>query len=88
MVDDGLMDDELHLCDDSDDDEDDEDDEEDILSGFDDEDEEDDLFILEQVISGLDAYELKTCLSVVKKYRKNYGFFYDKLLAEKELRTS
>ena len=53
-----------------------------------DEDEEDDLFILEQVISGLDDYELKTCLSVAKKYRKNYGFFYDRLLAEKELRTS
>lgn len=53
-----------------------------------DEDDDNDILILEQVISGLDDYELKTCLSVAKKYRKNYGWFYDKLLAEKELRTA
>ena len=53
-----------------------------------DEDDDTDILILEQIISGLDDYELKTCLSVAKKYRKNYGWFYDKLFAEKELRTA
>lgn len=53
-----------------------------------DEGDDNDILILEQIISGLDDYELKTCLSVAKKYRKNYGWFYDKLFTEKELRIA
>lgn len=51
-----------------------------------DEDDETDMSILEQEVSMLDDYELKVCLSTAKKYRKNYGFFYDTLKKEKDYR--
>ena len=55
---------------------------------FTDEEDINDLFILEQLIAGLSDHELKFCLSVAKKYKKNYGFFFDRLLSEKEQRIA
>jgi hypothetical protein len=55
---------------------------------FTDEEDINDLFILEQLIAGLSDHELKVCLSVAKKYKKNYGFFFDRLLSEKEQRIA
>ena len=55
---------------------------------FTDEEDVNDLFILEQLIAGLSDHELKVCLSVAKKYKKNYGFFFDRLLSEKEQRIA
>lgn len=54
---------------------------------FTDEEDINDIFILEQLIAGLSEHELNVCLSVAKKYKKNYGFFFDRLLSEKEQRT-
>ena len=49
-------------------------------------DEEENLLILEQEIAMLDKDELNVCIKGAKSYKKSFGYFYDRLINERNLR--
>lgn len=49
-------------------------------------DEEENLLILEQEIAMLDKDELNVCIKGARPYKKTFGYFYDRLINERNLR--